>query len=227
MKNKFGNYFLDLLFPKHCFGCQKEKGYLCIDCKATLEVSGFHRKEKTKYLEDIYFATTYENLLIKTLIKSFKYQPFARELSLPLASLIKDHIKMLDFKPQFLKAKEDYYLIPIPLSNKRLRWRGFNQAEEIAKHFSDFFEIPLRKDILEKNKEIPLQVSLPEKERKTNISNVFSCTKGLNGKGVLLVDDVYTTGSTMNEAARTLRQTGAREVIGITITLANPDQDFI
>lgn len=223
-KNRFKNFILDLFFPKFCFGCKKEGEYLCYDCKSLLEISGFHQKFQTKNLSDLYFSTEYKNPLIKKLIQSFKYLPLIKELSVPLSSLIIDHFQQLENqKPIF----EREALIPLPLAKKKLKWRGFNQSEEIGKELSKFLKIPLFNDVLIKIRETLPQVELSAKEREKNIKGVFVLKnkEKIKGKKILLVDDVYTTGSTMEEAARVLREGGAKEIIGVVIARAKPGED--
>ena len=228
---KVKNFFLDLFSPKFCFGCKREGNYLCQDCIATLEVSEYQyclcQKPKriidqgkcpsckTKKLSGLYFPLPYQNPLIKNLIQHFKYEPFVKELAKPLSSLIINHFQLLGKETTF----SDFILIPIPLEKKRLKWRGFNQAEEIAKELSIFLKIPLINNVLIKEKETPPQVDLSEKERERNILGVFSCQNknGIYGKKILLVDDVYTTGSTMEEAAKILKEAGAKEVWGTVV----------
>ena len=84
---KVKNFLLDLFFPKFCLGCQKEGGYLCQDCQATLDISGFHQGFQKENLSDLYFPLEYKIPLIKKIIQYFKYQPFVRELSQNLSSL--------------------------------------------------------------------------------------------------------------------------------------------
>lgn len=229
MINKLKTFFVNLLFPKFCFGCQKEGKYLCQDCKSILDVLNFHQTFKTEEIDDLYFSTGYKNQLTKDLIQKFKYQPFIKELSLPLSSLIINHFQLLENPPLFYKEKMDFILIPIPLQKRRLKWRGFNQAEELAKNISEFLKIPLLSDILVKEKETLPQVKLSNKERRGNISNSFFCKnkKKILGKKILLVDDVYTTGYTMKEASNVLKESGAKEVIGIVIARAMPGEDNI
>ncbi|GAI27128.1 unnamed protein product [marine sediment metagenome] len=107
----------------------------------------------------------------------------------------------------------------MPLDKKRLKRRGFNQAEEIAKVLSEILDIPLINDALLKIKETLPQVKLSEKDREENIKGIFLCQKPekIKNKKTLLVDDVYTTGSTMEEAARILKKAGAKEVWGIAV----------
>ncbi len=88
MKDELKRFFLDLFFPKLCFGCQKQETYLCQDCESVLEISDIHKKLKTEQLSDLYFALEYKKPLIKTLIQQFKYPPLVKDLSKPLSYLI-------------------------------------------------------------------------------------------------------------------------------------------
>jgi ComF family protein len=220
---KIKKYILDLIFPKFCLGCKRERSFLCEDCFSTLEISTTHQKFKGKNLTDLYFPVNYENFLVKRLIQNFKYPPLIKELKKELASLIISHFLLLDKKPNF----SDFFLVPVPLSKKKLKWRGFNQAEEIAKELSNFLKIPLISDCLIKMKETKDQVELSEKERRENVKGVFFVKnkEKIWGKDVLLVDDVFTTGSTMEEAARVLKEAGAKKIVGIVVAKASPDQD--
>jgi len=227
MKGELRNFLLELFFPKFCFGCQREGNYLCEDCEALLDVSRDHQRFKTENLSDLYFALEYKNPIIKNLILRFKYEPFAKELSIPLASLIIDHFQLIENPPPFLAERTGFILIPVPLKKRKLRWRGFNQAEELAKEISNFLGIPIINDVLIKIKETPSQVELSGKEREENAKGVFLCQniEKIRGRKILLVDDVYTTGATMEECARILKIVRAREVIGIVIARAAPGED--
>ena len=205
---KIQKFFLDILFPKFCFNCGKEGSYLCEDCFSMLEISEIHQKYSTKSLTDLYFALPYQNILAKKLIRRFKYEPFIKELAETLVLLIITHFQLLDNKPNLA----NFILIPIPLNEKRRRWRGFNQAEEIGKELSKFLparlasqgeaggKLPLVSDCLLRVKNNYPQVELSEKERKENVKDIFFCQnkKEIFGKKILLVDDVYTTGATMD-----------------------------
>lgn len=206
---------LDIVFPPSCFVCKREGDYLCQDCKAVLEISGVHKNYCGKNISDLYFALPYQNSLINDLIKKFKYEPFVKELGKSLSSLIIEHFNLLDNKPDFT----GFVLVPVPLGKKKLKWRGFNQAEEIGKELADFLKIPLISDVLIKTKETLNQVDLNNQEREENIKNSYSCRfqEKIKGKKILLIDDVFTTGSTMEEAARVLRESGAEKIIGITV----------
>jgi len=223
LPEKFTNFLLELFFPKFCFGCQREGNYLCPDCKSTLEISSSHKIYSSQNLKDLYCALDYRNPLLKNLIQKFKYEPFVRELAPTLSSLIIEHLQLLDNKPSF----KDFTIIPVPLEKRKLKGRGFNQAEEISKELSSFLAIPLIPNCLIKTKETIPQVELTTETRKENIKGTFSYQHPelVKEKKILLVDDVYTTGSTMEEAARVLREAGAKEIIGIVIARARPEDD--
>jgi len=233
---KIKNLLLDILFPKFCLGCKAEGIYLCEDCKACLEISenvfclcetpqrlsftSKCSKCSLKKLDGLYFALSYRNKIVKKLIHQFKYEPFIKDLSENLADLIITHFKALN---KCEKNFEGKILIPIPLARKKLKNRGFNQAEEIAKKLSEKLKIPVITDCLIKIKENLPQMELSEKERQENIKGVFevNCKEKIQGKKILLVDDVYTTGATMEEAARILKKSGAKEVFGVVVARGN------
>jgi len=235
---KITNFLLELFFPKFCFNCQAEGNYLCPDCRSTLEISGSHQSLTTsgrgssQNLKDLYFALNYQSPLIKNLIQEFKYEPFVKKLAPTLSSLIIEHFQLLDNKPPFFASpptnpQSKYILISVPLDKRKLKRRGFNQAEEISKEISSFLTIPLISDCLIKTRETIPQVELETLARKENIKGVFSIRNKelVKDKKILLVDDVYTTGSTMEEAARVLKEAGAKEIIGIVVARAKPGDD--
>jgi len=227
MLRKFTNFLIDLLFPRFCFNCQQEGSYLCQDCQATLEILQTHKRRQTSNLKDLYFALPYQSPLIKNLIQRFKYKPFIKELAKPLASLIIEHFRLLDNKPPFLAEGKNFVLIPIPLEKEKLKHRGFNQAGEISKELSTFLTIPLISNCLVKTRETIPQAELTKEERRENIKGVFLVKnrKLVKDKKILLLDDIYTTGSTMEEAARVLKEAGAKEIIGIVVARAKPGDD--
>jgi competence protein ComFC len=224
----FSNWFekiLDFFFPKYCLGCKREGEYLCIDCQETIEVFDTHKLFKGKFLDDLYFATDYKNPLLKKAISIFKYPPFIKELSVPLSFLIIEHFQLLEKSPDF--NKENFYIVPMPLEIQRLRWRGFNQAEELAKNLADFFQIEIMENVISRKKKTLPQVILTEKERKENVKEAFQIEKEIEEKNLLLVDDIFTTGATMEEAAKTLKKAKAKKVIGIVIAKAKIPEDKI
>jgi len=225
------NFLLDILYPKICLSCQKEGSWLCEDCISTLEIQNWaicpicqkrvldfktcpNCRPKTKLI-GLFTPLSYQNPTVKNAIHNFKYEPFAKELAKPLAFIITSHLKLIEH-PDFDK---NFILIPIPLHKSRLRWRGYNQSEEIAKELSLTLKIPLENNCLKRVKSTEPQMKLDLDSRFANIQDAFLCQnkEKLKGKKVLLVDDVYTTGSTMEECAKVLKQNGAKEIFGAVI----------
>lgn len=128
----------------------------------------------------------------------------------------------------FDKKTHDYahidLIIPMPMHSIRLKQRGFNQALEIAKIISKNANIKLDYTACQRIKFTPPQATLPHKERIKNMRGVFECTKNLSGLNIAVIDDVMTTGASLNELAKTLKQAGAAHVECWVIarTLAKP-----
>ncbi len=104
-------------------------------------------------------------------------------------------------------------IVPLPLHRQRLRERGFNQAAEIARCLPAPLGIPLRHDALRRARGTARQSELGRHARRDNIRGAFSASRSVQGRRVAVVDDVVTTGSTVEEAARTLLRAGARDVV--------------
>ena len=103
-------------------------------------------------------------------------------------------------------------IIPMPLANARLRERGFNQAQEIARHVAKLTDVTLMPRACRKVRDTAPQAALPWKERAKNMRKAFVCDEDFTGVHVAVVDDVMTTGATLNEFARTLKRSGAARV---------------
>ena len=110
-------------------------------------------------------------------------------------------------------------IIPIPLHPSKRRIRGFNQAEYLADRIGDFYGIPIASGVLRKIKKTKSQKKLDAGERRRNLSDAFEVAERLDGWKILLVDDVYTTGSTMDAAAACLREAGADQVYFLTVCM--------
>lgn len=113
-------------------------------------------------------------------------------------------------------------IIPVPLHPKRKKQRGFNQAQIIAKELAGLKGIELIEGRLIKIKNVPPQTMVDVQERKKNVSGAFCVLKGeeIKGKVILLVDDVYTTGSTIWECSSVLRNSGVKEIRCLTVAQA-------
>ena len=120
---------------------------------------------------------------------------------------------------EFLATCKAEAIIPVPLHPRRLRWRGFNQSVLLARQISRAYNIPLDCFTLFRKMDTPPQTRLAEEDRRKNIRDAFAVAGeiAVAGKRLLLVDDVYTSGATVNECSRILKRGGAREVFVLTL----------
>jgi len=194
--------------------------------------------EGTPKLSGLFSALPYkEKALTKKLIYQFKYKPYLKDLAKTLASILVEHFVISGKNTDEIWAPSGVpaILVPVPLDKKKLKTRGYNQSEELAKELSKILQIPALSDILIKIKSTKPQMELKKEEREKNLENAFIVNPVRNsppageisngvknpspifGKKIFLVDDVYTTGSTMQECAKVLRKAGAKQVWGIAI----------
>ncbi|MDD5527513.1 MAG: ComF family protein [Patescibacteria group bacterium] len=224
---------LNVLFPIDCAGCGKEDEWLCQDCLLKLPLGRkadcfFCEKENQSgmtcpacaanhNLDGVFVCADYSDRIVSGLIKKLKYS-FARELGEVLAEIACRYWKKIADEDRFGKLSPQKFIItPIPLHKKRYNWRGFNQAEIIARYFADRQNFAYQ-DALVRVKHKTPQARLGGAERRENIAGCFAAHgENLTGKKILLIDDVATTGSTLDEAARVLKSAGASKVWGLVI----------
>lgn len=148
---------------------------------------------------------------LRHVVQTFKY---GRKVSLgkPLGRLMAKGCQ------DFVAESHIDLIIPVPLHPKRLRWRGFNQAVLLARQVSRANNIPLDPFVLYRRRETLPQTQLAEDERRTNVRGAFMLHSDppIHGKSLLLVDDVYTSGATVNECSRMLTKGGAKQVYVLT-----------
>lgn len=153
---------------------------------------------------------------VDALVQALKYRA-----DLPLAPILADLLL-----PRLQQDSLPDYIIPVPLHPDRLRERGFNQALEISRHLSKQTGCRLLPAACSRTRSTPSQTELPLKKRPQNVRNAFSCKYNFSGKRVAIVDDVMTSGSTLNELARVIRRQGAAEVYAWAVARAFPGKQF-
>lgn len=185
-----------------CFVCERRspEGEVCLQCKGRTRLRRFVA------------PLPYHEEAVRELIHTFKYRG-VREISDVLARFIVTYINETR-----ITLPERALLVPIPLHRKRLRERGFNQAEVIAKSLAKALSIPLENNILMRAKYAPPQTTMKtRKEREENAKNLYAVAAPIpDGATIILVDDVSTTGATLEEAARVLKEARAKQVWAFT-----------
>lgn len=222
--------FLDLIFPKKCIGCQKLGSYICNKCFSKIEIIEYpicpqcqrqaiggktHPGCLRRFGVDGLIVVCRYKGIVRSAIQKIKYK-WSYDISNVLVDLISQNLWRFNFPPEAV-------LVPIPLHIKRKRWRGFNQAEILALELANRFG-QANSDLIERVFENKPQVGFSKKERKQNVRGIFALreTQGklmINGRDFILVDDVFTSGATMSEAAGVLKRAGANSVWGMAAAL--------
>jgi len=234
-----GTALLDLVLPPRCHICLKNipdagKLHICPDCHAALPLlnsplcsicgtphegmGSDHPCGRCISSPPPYTAARaalrYEGSC-RDLIHAFKYTQkshLRRPLGLLMASLLN----------QFVTEQKPDLLIPVPLHISRLRTRGFNQAILLGELVSQQWQIPLLRQGLQRTRPTTPQMELTRDQRMTNLHGAFAIkdTAEVADRRVMLVDDVFTTGSTLSECAQVLRQAGCHEISAVTVAHA-------
>ena len=167
------------------------------------------------YLDDMRSAWFYNDIL-HNLIHSLKYNGranFGFDLGVLLGEeILEDEIGDIDM------------IIPVPLHWLKKRERGYNQAFWLARGLASIYAVPVDTSIIKRTRYTVSQTMLGSTEHMVNLDDAFTINKSLNNQHILLVDDVLTTGSTISNCAKVLRENGAARVSGITCT--TPREDF-
>lgn len=205
---------LDLVFPKNavCMGCGSKAGFegewLCPACRRALAKNwkGAFQEDK---LDGSAAAYQYGGPA-GSVVRYMKYIGV-----LELTDMMTDD--MLRAWNQVLPADVEM-VVPVPMHPRRLRTRGFNQSEVLAKSVAEKLNLPCENALIRTRNTVQ-QARLTGKARKKNLKDAFRAEDFVNGKWVLLVDDVYTTGTTAHECAAALRAAGARYVSYLAYTI--------
>lgn len=216
---------LDFIFPKRCVSCGDFGSYICVKCRGKVvyvenpvcpvcqrqAIGGrTHPGCMTRYgLDGLMVGFRYKGPAKLAIVK-IKYK-WVSDAAEQLVGLFCKNMWKFSIPPE-------YVLVPIPLHIKRNNWRGFNQAELICKILSVHFGVEAT-NLLKRKLETKTQVGLSRQERKNNIKGAFELRAVVPKRAIILVDDVYTTGATMNEACRELKRAGVDEVWGMAIAL--------
>jgi len=226
---------LDVIFPPHCAACRQAGAWFCADCLSKVEFSfkdpcavcgglKMHQCQTPEGLRRIDALVTlgfYHDPRLRAVIHNLKYNgatclmPSVKELLRRYRDMRRD--------PWPWTGEERLVIQPLVGAPKRVRARGFDQAELISQAVQETI-VPWAKRVswLQRGKSVTAQADLKDQNlRRANVLNVYSVSAPLPEKppAVLLVDDVFTTGATMRDAARTLRLSGVERVYGFVLAL--------
>lgn len=227
---------LDLFFPKFCLGCQNSGSYLCENCSKKLiliekqscpacgllnEDGSFCNQQCKKifFFDQMITCMIYDKeSLLKKLITLFKYK-FSEELNEVLGEIL---IRQFEKFKRSIPGSNDFVLIPVPLHKKRLKFRGFNQAKLLAECLSENTGNMCIYDCLERTVYVKEQAKLNRAKRLINLKNTIKLKDYfrddfIQNRTVILIDDVATTGSTLNECSRVLKAAGVKYICGLTL----------
>ena len=249
LKNTIFENFSDLIFPKRCIHCQKflekkNKLWLCKDCLKEIHLNNalfcpickkrlfickfknserlkisrcYHHQEKN-FLYALGSATNFSSEIISKIIYTYKYQ-LLKDLSNLIASLIFIYLE----KTQLLNflLQSSWLCLPVPLSRKKEYFRGFNQVALFSQKIALKLGFEFSQKILVQIRPTQDQTHLNFSQRKENVKDAFKILdkEKVKNKNILLFDDVYTSGATMQEIAQLLKKAGAKKIIGLTFAL--------
>ena len=202
--------FLYLLFPQQCTGCGAKHTYLCRECLSKISYPDYSKQD------NIFAAGSYKDEWLKKAIWILKYRKGSSAAE-PLAELVFQRI----FLEGRIKNPDEFLYVPVPLSKERMKKRGFNQSEIIVRHLVEKLCLEkeaLAADALVKIKETKAQASIRDyQQRLKNLEGAFAVKnpEAIQGKKIILIDDVSTTGTTTRECAKTLKKAGAKKVIAV------------
>ena len=211
---------LDLIYPQTCSICGKlNKKSLCNKCALKLKKeyefkTDNYEEDKSKNFAEHHYFFRYGNLIRNQLIAlKFQEKTFINKT-------IEYFLKNME--KSFEKLKNYDIILIVPVSKQRKKERGYNQSELIAKGITKILQVQIVKKVLYKTKNTVPQSSLNKEQRETNAKGVYKVKniEKLYNKKILIIDDIYTTGNTLNECARVLREKGiTKENIGV-LTIA-------
>lgn len=227
--------FVDFLFPERCLGCTRSGTRLCAICLKSIPLHHeMHcpgcsslapygalcetcKRLSEWHLDGLMVIAPYKHdSLLQHVIQELKYHH-----AFPLASLLSHWMSAFLLKMKMHDFLKDFLIQPVPLHTKRLQERSYNQADQLAHGLSQSLHLPMV-DWIERHRYTQPQAQLSRAERLTNITSAFSFKSNslqsiqLNKK-IVLVDDVCSTGATLNECAKILKSNGVAVVWGLVL----------
>lgn len=224
--NTYSNYILDFFLPRFCPGCNKklsaEENAVCETCLNSILLADDERIQiefdknfkSAQVIKEFYSKYIFKaESSLQNIIHALKYNRQFR-LGIFLGRVLGEGLKS--------KRWSIDIIIPVPIHHLRKAERGYNQSDYIAKGISASLNIPFSSRYISRIRHTPSQTGLNQKERAMNVSNAFKVknAKKIKGKNILLVDDVCTTGATLQECGIMLHNAGANSIYVSSIAIA-------
>ena len=208
---------LDIIYPPVCGGCGKiNKNSICNKCKIKLESQAAfgidnYEQETNKYFDEHLYIFMYSGI-IRNILLNYKFNDESYIYKTLTNFLIKNE-KIVE------NIKRYDIIMPVPLSKNRKKERGYNQSELIARELCSIANIKLDNKTLKKQKNTTAQSTLNKENREKNIEGAYTIKRcdHLEGKKVLIIDDIFTTGSTVNECSKLIKKAGTKKIGILTI----------
>ena len=221
------NYIFDFFLPRFCPGCNKkllpDENPVCIECLSSILVADEIRLEdeydrnfsSSKIIKDFYSRFVFEtDKTLQSVIHALKYQKKFK-LGIFLGEILSEGIKTRNWQVDLI--------VPVPIHPLKKVERGYNQSDYIVNGLSKSLNIPYSTKLIKRTRHTESQTKLKMKARAQNVADAFDVriTKKIIGKNILIVDDIITTGATIQECGRALVNSGAKTVYACSIGIAN------
>lgn len=225
-------YLIDFFLPRLCPGCNKKlspkEKPVCEECISSILVtdeeklsSEFEKNFASSDIVNNYYAAFIFEIdkTLQHIIHALKYKKQFK-LGIFLGELVGEKVKALNWQIDMI--------IPVPIHHLKKAERGFNQSDFLAKGLSKSLQIPYSDGIVKRTRHTDSQTRLNMKERAKNVADAFKVRiqKKVEGKSILVVDDVCTTGATILECAKTLKTAGALKVFACTVGTTSFEQEY-
>ncbi len=201
------NLLAEALFPRKCFGCLNPGKYFCPACRLKIFRA---EREKLGEIDLVLSFSSYREPAIRKALRRLKFssaRDLAEELAEITAGLAGPHIGQKRLLTAF-----------VPMTEKRKRTRGFNQAELLARKFAEKMDFEFSPALLKARETKPQAETKNREERFLNIKNSFFFAEGASlPEEVIVIDDIITTGATMREASRVLKSAGVKKIIALAV----------